>query len=120
LKLAKLRRLAMNTKDIASLQRIWLNLWHENTHREGGNAQLWLEAVLIFLRQRGDQVFPVELIKAEQKLIEQGLAQELFASLSNNVKPDLGMASDAEARAFELIHATPEERYAALREVKRV
>lgn len=110
----------MSTNELAKLQRIWLDLWHEGVPREGGNAQLWLEAVLIFLRQRGDQIFPVELLKAEQKLIEQGLAAELFAALSNNVKPDLGMAADAEARAFELIHATPEERYAALREVKRL
>jgi hypothetical protein len=112
--------MAMNNNDVAKLQRIWLDLWHEQVHRPGGNAELWLEAVLAFLHQRGDQIVPVELIKAEQKLIEMGLAQELFGALADVVKPDLGQASDSEARAYELIHASPEERFEAVRVVRKV
>ena len=114
---AKNRFPSVPEAELQKLRNIWIGLWKEHGEPAGGMAELWYHAVIRFLEERGDQIFSKEQLRAEERLIHEGLSVEFYSSLSNVVSPDLSGAADEYERVIELVRATPEERALAVREI---
>jgi len=102
--------------DLQALRNNWIELFNRVGNPPGGSAELWLHAVLDYLVQKKVYLVEDTVIRQEQRLIELGLAQELFAQL-NEIVPEQKGATDEAARFYELLHATNEDRLAALKKV---
>ena len=103
--------------ELQKLRDEWMILWKNYGEPEGGIAELWAHAVINWLEARGDRIYPKELIRAEERLVQQGLASELLHSLLNVVSPDFTGAASDEERFIDLLHATSDERKQALKEI---
>lgn len=101
-----MKRPKLTVRDFFKLRDAWLTDWHRKLSESvEGNAELWLEAVLKTLEARGDQIFTVELRKAEEKILASPFRQDYLDALYTVCGQDVA----------SLILASPDQRIEAIK-----
>lgn len=111
-----IERTPLTHKELHQLSDLWLGYWEASPEQfQGGNAEMWFNAVMDFLEQSGAEVFTRELREREFKMMADGKAQEYAAALKDVVEAT--HARSEYELAILVLTASPDEREVALAKV---